>query len=96
MKDANHQSPAYRVAADVCFTTDHDGTIILDVQGGKFHSLIQGGSKVWSVLAAHPQGITARVIVSQLMTHDDGFAEERREEVEVSRGLVPVLFIFGE
>jgi hypothetical protein len=81
--------PAYRIAAEVCFSTDQDGTIILDVHGGKFHSLIQGGSKVWSVLAAHPQGITARELVNQLMEHDDGFAEERREEVESAvRGIL--------
>jgi hypothetical protein len=82
MKDANHQSPAYRVAADVCFTTDHDGTIILDVQGGKFHSLIQSGSKVWSTLAAHPEGITQTEIVNELMDQHEEFAQEPRDRVE--------------
>ena len=72
---------AYRIAADVCSSTDREGTIVLDVQGGKFHSLIQNGSKVWSVLAAHPHGITAPELVSQLMEHDDEFAEEPREQI---------------
>jgi hypothetical protein len=77
-------SPAYRIAADVCFSTDRDGTIILDVHGGKFHSLIQSGSNVWSILAAYPEGITSRELVNQLMEHDDDFAEESREQVEAA------------
>jgi|RhiMethySRZTD1v2_1073278.scaffolds.fasta_scaffold29423_2 transglutaminase superfamily protein/coenzyme PQQ synthesis protein D (PqqD) len=79
---SNGQSPVYRVAADVCFSADKDGTIILDVQGGKFHSLIQGGSRVWSVLAAHDEGITQAELVDELMDHDEEFAQEPREKVE--------------
>lgn len=79
--NAHGPGPAYRIAADVCFSTDRDGTIILDVHGGKFHSLIHSGSKVWTMLAAHPDGITARELVNQLMEHDDEFAEEPREQV---------------
>jgi hypothetical protein len=82
MKDADGQSPAYRVATDVCFTTDMDGTIILDVQGGKFHSLIQSGSKVWSVLAAHPDGITQTELRDELMEQDEEFAQEPRDRVD--------------
>jgi hypothetical protein len=78
---SNSQSPVYRVAADVCFSADKDGTIILDVQGGKFHSLIQGGSKVWSVLAAHEEGITQADLVDELMDQDEEFAQEPREQV---------------
>jgi hypothetical protein len=78
----NGESLVYRVATDVCFSTDKDGTIILDVQGGKFHSLIQGGSKVWSVLAAHDEGITQSGLVNALMDHDEEFAQEPREKVE--------------
>lgn len=81
MKTNNH-SPAYRIAADVCFSTDKDGTIILDVQGGKFHSLIQSGSKVWSVLAAHDEGITEAELIDELMDHDQEFAQEPRDRVE--------------
>jgi hypothetical protein len=72
----------YRVAADVCFSTDPDGTIILDVQGGKFHSLIQSGSRVWTVLASHPDGITQAELIDQLVDHDDEFAQEPRDKVE--------------
>lgn len=82
MKDPNDQNPAYRVAADVCFTTDKDGTIILDVHGGKFHSLIQSGSKVWSLLAAHEDGITETELVNELVDHDEDFAQEPRDKVE--------------
>lgn len=81
-------SPAYRIAAGVCFSNDKDGTIILDVQRGKFHSLIQSGSRVWSMLAAHDEGITARELVNQLMEHDDEFAEELREQVESAIGRI--------
>ena len=82
MKKDDSKNTAYRVAADVCFSTDDDGTIILDVHGGKFHSLIQSGSKVWTVLAAHPEGITQTDLTNQLMDHDEEFAEEPREKFE--------------
>lgn len=82
MKTQEPENTAYRIAGDVCFSTDNDGTIVLDVQGGKFHSLIQNGSKVWSLLAAHPRGITQTELVNQLMDHDGNFAEEPRENVE--------------
>jgi Transglutaminase-like superfamily len=82
MKKQDFQSPAYRIAADVCFTTDNDGTIILDVQGGRFHSLIQSGSKTWSILAAR-QGITQTELVDELMDHEE-FAREPREKVEAA------------
>ena len=80
----NGESPVYRVAADVCFSTDKDGTIVLDVQGGRFHSLIQNGSKVWSVLAAHDEGITAAKLVDELMGQEQEFAQEPREAVETA------------
>ena len=81
MEDANSQGPVYRVAADVCFTTDNDGTIILDVQGGKFHSLIQSGSKVWTALAGHADGITQAELVNELMDQHQEFAEEPHDKV---------------
>ncbi len=78
----NSDGPSYRVASDVCFSTDAEGTIILDVQGGKFHSLIQGGSKAWSILTAHRQGITQKELVDQLMVHDEECAQEPRDKVD--------------
>lgn len=80
----NGWNPVYRVAADVCFSTDKEGTIILDVQGGKFHSLIQSGSKVWSILAAHDEGITQAELIDELEDHDEELAQEPREEVETA------------
>lgn len=80
--NAHGPTPRYRIAPDVCFSSDKDGTIVLDVRGGKFHSLIHSGSNVWSMLAAHPEGITLPELVNQLMEHDDDFAEEPREQVE--------------
>jgi transglutaminase superfamily protein/coenzyme PQQ synthesis protein D (PqqD) len=80
----NGKGRVYRVAADVCFSTDKDGTIILDVQGGKFHSLIQNGSKVWSMLAAHSEGITQTQLVDELMGQDEEFAQEPREKIEAA------------
>lgn len=72
----------YHIASDVCFSTDQDGTIILDVHGGKFHSLIQSGSKAWTVLAGHRTGITQAEMVDQLMNQDDELRQEPREKVE--------------
>lgn len=82
MNKEDPETPTYRIAADVCFSTDTDGTIVLDVQGGKFHSLIQSGSKVWSALAEHPHGITQSDLVIHLMDHEGAFAGEMREDVE--------------
>lgn len=82
MKNQELEDPTYRIGADVCFSTDNDGTIVLDIRGGKFHSLIQTGSKVWSVLTAHPRGITQSDVVDHLMAQDDEFAEEPRENLE--------------
>lgn len=79
---SNDQSVAYRVADDVCFSTDADGTIILDIKGGKFHSLIQSGSKVWSILAAHVEGVTQAELVNELIDLDEELAQEPREQVE--------------
>lgn len=81
MKTRTPENPAYHVAANVCFSTDAEGTIILDVERGKFHSLIQGGSKVWSVLAAHPEGITRAELMNQLV-RDDELASEPRHKLE--------------
>ena len=77
----SEHEPAYRIAPDVCFSTDGDGTIILDVQGGKFHSLIQSGSRVWSIIAAHPGGITRSELVDQFMKADE-FTNEPRAGIE--------------
>jgi transglutaminase superfamily protein len=78
----NVENPVYRVGADVCFSTDKDGTIILDVHGGKFHSLIQSGSKLWTVLAAHAEGITQAELIDELINDDEDFAQEPRENIE--------------
>ncbi|HEU4770158.1 MAG TPA: lasso peptide biosynthesis B2 protein [Pyrinomonadaceae bacterium] len=75
--------PAYRIAPDVCFSTDSDGTIILDIQGGKFHSLIQSGSRAWSMIAARPDGTTRTELVDRFMKADE-FATEPRDKVESS------------
>jgi len=75
-------TPTYRIASDVCSSTDQDGTIILDVCGGKFHSLIQRGSKVWSILAAQPRGITQTELLSRLVEQDEELEREPREKVE--------------
>jgi hypothetical protein len=75
-------TPTYRIGSDVCFSTDQDGTIILDVRAGKFHSLIQSGSKVWSIIAAQPRGITRPELIAQLVEQDEEFAREPRERVD--------------
>lgn len=72
----------YRIAPDVCFSTDQDGTIILDVRGGKFHSLIHSGSRVWTILAEHRHGITQAELVDHLMVHDEALLHEPRARVD--------------
>lgn len=84
MKNQEPETPAYRIAADVCFSTDGDGTIILDIQGGKFHSLIQSGSKVWSVLAAKPEGTSVTELVNELVDYDEEFTNQPREKIEAA------------
>ncbi|HEX5966618.1 MAG TPA: PqqD family protein, partial [Pyrinomonadaceae bacterium] len=84
MKNQKLEDPTYRIGTDVCFSADQDGTIVLDIRGGKFHSLIQTGSKVWSVLATHPRGVTQSDLVDHLMAQDDEFAEEQREDLELA------------
>ena len=84
----NGESPVYRVAADVCFSTDKEGTIILDVHGGRFHSLIQSGSKLWSLLAAHDEGITQAELVDEFLKDDEDVATEAREKIEAAIQLV--------
>jgi len=71
--------PVYRIAPDVCFSTEPDGTIILDIQGGKFHSLIQSGSRVWSIIVAQPGGITRTELIDRLLSE---CPNEPREKVE--------------
>jgi hypothetical protein len=82
MNNQELENPTYRIGTEVCFSADNDGTIVLDVRGGKFHSLIQSGSKVWSVLAAHPRGITRSDLVDHLMAQDSEFADEQLEDLE--------------
>jgi hypothetical protein len=72
----------YRIASDVCSSTDQDGTIVLDVRGGKFHSLIQNGSRVWSILAAHRNGITQAELVDHLIVNDDALLHEPRAKID--------------
>ena len=82
MNNQELENPTYSIGTDVCFSADNDGTIVLDIRGGKFHSLIQTGSKVWTVLATHPRGISRSDLVSHLIAQDDEFAEEQREDLE--------------
>jgi len=72
----------YRVSSDICYSTDRDGTIILNIEQGKFYSLISAGSTVWQQIAAHPEGATFDTVVDKLMTNAVEFANEPREKVE--------------
>jgi hypothetical protein len=72
----------YRVSPEVCFSTDQDGTVILSVERGKFHSLIRAGSKAWSKIAAHAEGVTVGMVVDELLMREGEFIGEQRENVE--------------
>jgi hypothetical protein len=85
----------YRVCPDVCFSTDQDGTAILNVERGKFHSLIGAGSTAWSKIAAHPEGVRLGVVVDDLLAKEEEFVGEPREKIElaVARMLVKLAAI---
>jgi hypothetical protein len=72
----------YRVPSGVCHSTDQDGTIVLNIEQGKFYSLISAGSMVWQQVAAHPEGATFDTVVDKLMTNEVEFANKPREKVE--------------
>ena len=74
----------YRVPSHVCFSTDQDGTAILNIERGKFHSLLGAGSIAWQQIAAHSNGATLDTIVNKLLTEETEFASEPREKVRQS------------
>src|SRR5215475_7298496 len=76
-------SSLFRLSPDVCFNTDQDGTAVLNVESGKFHSLIGSASELWTTLAAHPEGIPLERIVDALSASPD-FAGTSREACERS------------
>jgi len=61
--------------------TDQDGTAILNVESGKFHSLVSAGSLVWTRLMACHEGATVKTIVDLLLA-DGQFVSEPRIQVE--------------
>jgi hypothetical protein len=76
------RSRLYKVPSGVCYSTDQDGTIILNIARGKFYSLISTGSKVWQQIVAHPEGATFDTVIDKLMTNEVEFEKEPREKVE--------------
>lgn len=81
LESTSMDAARFRVSPHVCFSTDQDGTAILNVEHGKFHSVIGAGSAAWQQIAAHPEGITLDIIVDQLLTMDADFTSEPREKV---------------
>lgn len=61
--------------------TDKDGTAILNLQSGKFHSLVSVGSLVWTKLRACPEGATVKTIVDFLLAEKQ-FVSEPRTQIE--------------
>jgi hypothetical protein len=89
-------SPRYLLSPEACFSTDHDGTAVLNLESGKFHSLIGAGSVAWSKIVAHPEGITLDMVVDELLTKEDEFAGEPREKVELAvTGMLDMLTEIG-
>lgn len=76
-------SSRFRLSPDTCFNTDQDGTAVLNVESGKFHSLIGSASELWTTLSAHPDGVTFEGIIDSLWASPD-FAGASREACERS------------
>jgi transglutaminase superfamily protein/coenzyme PQQ synthesis protein D (PqqD) len=73
----------FSIAPGICFTTEEDGTAILNVDRGKFYSVIGLGSKIWDNLVASQQGLTIDDLVNSFRDDfEDATPQEIRDEIE--------------
>jgi Coenzyme PQQ synthesis protein D (PqqD) len=71
------------IAPGICSATEEDGTAILNVERGKFYSIIGLGSKIWDRLVASPQGLTLDDLVGSVRDDfEDATTQEIRCEIE--------------
>jgi Transglutaminase-like superfamily/Coenzyme PQQ synthesis protein D (PqqD) len=81
--DRRNGSTRYRIALGASSATEEDGTTILNVDKGKFYSLIGSGSEIWAKLAASPHGLTVDDIVTALPPElEAATPQETGQEVE--------------
>jgi Transglutaminase-like superfamily/Coenzyme PQQ synthesis protein D (PqqD) len=73
----------FSIAPGICSATEKDGTAILNVERGKFYSIIGLGSKIWDKLVTNPQGLTLDDIVSSVRDDfEDATPQEIKCEIE--------------
>src|SRR5882724_8084435 len=81
MSTTNINLPRFSVSPDARSITDNDGTAILNVNSGRFHSLVGAGSLAWRKVIGCPEGVTAATVVDDLLAHGE-FANEPRHQTE--------------
>jgi transglutaminase superfamily protein/coenzyme PQQ synthesis protein D (PqqD) len=70
-------------APGIYFATEENNTAILNVECGKFYSIIGTGSKIWDELVASPQGLTLDdLALSVRDDFEDATIQEIRCEIE--------------
>lgn len=66
-------------------STDKDGAVLLNIERGKFYSLIGTGSTIWEILSTHPNGITLDNLIDKLILQTK---LSETESIEQIRGTV--------
>jgi hypothetical protein len=59
-------SPRFIVSSNVCSASDKDGSTILNVERGILYSVIGVASRVWTRLAARPEGVTLDEMIASI------------------------------
>ena len=87
----------FSISADVCSSTNKDGTIILNVKTGLLYSVIGAGSAIWTRLSSRPNNLSQQDIVGSIVAEFSDVPEEDvRRDVEklltqfIQRGLLDV------
>ena len=73
----------FSIAPGICSITEEGGTAILNVERGKFYSIIGLGSTIWDKLVASPQGMTIDDLVGSVSDDfEDATPHEIKGEIE--------------
>lgn len=65
---SNQNVVRYFISPGVRHSIENDGTAVFNILTGKFHSLLQEGSLVWSKLASSSDGVTPEEVVDYLIS----------------------------
>ena len=78
---SNQNVVRYFISPNVRHSIENDGTAIFNILTGKFHSVLQEGSLVWSRLASSSDGVTLEEVVDYLISRGR-FADAPRTGVK--------------